>query len=66
MRYITEVNAKLIEEVLEQRISDLKAVNSKSLRLANKIRLTQIALRELINNKTIKNGTINSKQGRNA
>lgn len=66
MRYITEVNAKLIEEVLEQRIADLKAVNSKSLRLANKIRLTQIALRELINNKTIKNGTINSKQGRNA
>lgn len=66
MRYITEVNAKLIEEVLEQRIADLKAVNSKNLRLANKIRLTQIALRELINNKTIKNGTINSKQGRNA
>jgi hypothetical protein len=66
MRYITEVNAKLIEEVLEQRIADLKAVNSKSLRLANKIRLTQIALRELINNKTIKNETINSKQGRNA
>lgn len=66
MRYITEVNAKLIEEVLEQRIADLKAVNTKSLRLANKIRLTQIALRELINNKTIKNGTINSKQGRNA
>ncbi len=63
MRYITEVNAKLIEEVLEQRIADLKAVNSKSLRLANKIRLTQIALRELINNKTIKNGKINSKQG---
>ena len=54
MRYITEVNAKLIEEVLEQRIADLKAVNSKSLRLANKIRLTQIALKELINNKTIK------------
>lgn len=24
MRYITEVNAKLIEEVLEQRIADLK------------------------------------------
>ena len=63
MRYITEVNAKLIEEGLEQRIADLKAVNSKSLRLANKIRLTQIALRELINNKTIKNGKINSKQG---
>lgn len=63
MRYITEVNAKLIEEVLEQRIADLKAVNSKSLRLANKIRLTQNALKELINNKTIKNGKINSKQG---
>lgn len=54
MRYLTEATAKLIEEVLEQRIADLKAVNSKSLRLANKIRLTQIALNELINNKTIK------------
>jgi hypothetical protein len=63
MRYVTEATAKLIEEVLEQRIADLKAVNSKSLRLANKIRLTQIALRELINNKTIKNEKINSKQG---
>lgn len=62
MRYITEATAKLIEEVLEKQIADLKAVNSKSLRLANKIRLTQNALRELINNKTIKNGKTNSKQ----
>lgn len=63
MRYITEANAKLIEEVLEQRITDLKAVKSDSLRLANKIRLTQIALKELKDNKTIRNGKINSKQG---
>lgn len=62
MRYITEATAKLIEEVLEQHISNLKAENSKSLRLANKIRLTQIALKNLINNKTIKNGKTNSKQ----
>lgn len=54
MRHITEANAKLIEEVLEKQIADLKAVKSNSLRLANKIRLTEIALRELINNKTIK------------
>ena len=61
MRHITEANAKLIEEVLEQHIANLKAIPSNSLRLANKIRLAQIALRDLINNKTIKNGTINSK-----
>ena len=60
MRYVTEATAKLIEEVLEQRIADLKAINSNSLRLANKIRLTQIALKELINNKTIRNGKTNS------
>nr|DAI97896.1 MAG TPA: hypothetical protein [Caudoviricetes sp.] len=63
MRYVTEANAKLIEEVLQQQIADLKAINSKSLRLANRIRLTEIALRDLIKNKTIKNGKINSKQG---
>lgn len=63
MRYITEATAKLIEEILELQISQFKAVNSKSLRLANKIRLTQNALKELINNKTIKNGKTNSKQG---
>lgn len=62
MRYITEANAKLIEEVLEQHIARLKAIPTKSLRLANKIRLTQIALRDLTNNKTIRNGKINSKQ----
>lgn len=31
MRYVTEANAKLIEEVLQQQIADLKAINSKSL-----------------------------------
>lgn len=61
MRHITEANAKLIEEVLEQHIANLKAIPSYSLRLANKIRLAQIALRDLINNKTIKHGTINNK-----
>ena len=63
MRHITEANAKLIEVVLEKQIADLKAVKSNSLRLANKIRLIEIALRELINNKTIKNGKIYSKLG---
>lgn len=63
MMYITEATAKHIEEVLELHIANLKAINSKSLRLANKVRLTQIALKELINNKTIRNGKTNSKQG---
>ncbi len=63
MRHITEANAKLIEEVLEEHIASLKATPSNSLRLANKIRLAQIALKDLRTNKTIKNGTINRKQG---
>ncbi len=63
MRHITEANAKLIEEVLEEHIANLKATHSNSLRLANKIRLAQIALKDLRTNKTIKNGTINRKQG---
>ncbi|MCM1439977.1 MAG: hypothetical protein NC131_12365 [Roseburia sp.] len=62
MRYITEATAKIIEERLEQYIADLKAVKSTSLRQANKLRLTQIALKELKTNKTIKNGKINRKQ----
>lgn len=61
MRHITEANAKLIEEILEQHITSLKAIPSDSLRLANKIRLAQIALKDLKTNKTIKNGKTNSK-----
>lgn len=52
MRYATEANAKMIELALEERIARLKALNSPSLRVANQIRLTQIALTEFKKSKT--------------
>lgn len=58
MRYITESNAKLIEEVLEVRISQLKEQPAPGLRLQNKIRLLKIALKELQTKKIIKNGRV--------
>lgn len=58
MRYIKESNAKLIEEVLEARISQLKEQPAPSLRLQNKIRLLKIALKELQTKKIIKNGRV--------
>lgn len=58
MRYITESNAKLIEEVLEARISQLKEQSAPSLRLQNKIRVLKIALKELQTKKIIKNGRV--------
>lgn len=58
MRYITESNAKLIEEVLEARISQLKEQPAPGLRLQNKIRLLKIALKELQTKKIIKNGRV--------
>lgn len=58
MRYIKESNAKLIQEVLEVRISQLKELPAPSLRLQNKIRLLKIALKELRTKKIVKNGRI--------
>lgn len=58
MRYIKESNAKLIEEVLEARISQLKEQPAQSLRLQNKIRLLKIALKELQTKKIVKNGRV--------
>lgn len=58
MRIITERNAQLIEEVMQEGITELKNVGSKSLRVQNKIRLMQIALSELQTNKVSKNGRI--------
>ena len=58
MRYIKESNAKLIEEVPEVRISQLKELPAPSLRLQNKIRLLKIALKELQTKKIVKNGRV--------
>lgn len=58
MRYIKESNAKLIEEVLGVRISQLKELPAPSLRLQNKIRLLKIALKELQTKKIVKNGRV--------
>lgn len=58
MRYIKESNAKLIEEELEVRISQLKELPAPSLRLQNKIRLLKIALKELQTKKIVKNGRV--------
>lgn len=44
MRRITEANAKVIEEALQAQITALQPQQHKSLRVANKIRLMQIAL----------------------
>ena len=58
MRYIKESNAKLIEEMLEACISQLKEQPAPSLRLQNKIRLMKIALKELQTKKIVKNGRV--------
>ena len=54
MRHITEANAKVIEEVLEEHYKQLReqSRNSRSLRLQNKVRLLYIAITELKTNKT--------------
>lgn len=54
MRHITEANAKVIEEVLEEHYKQLReqSRNSRSLRLKNKVRLLYIAITELKTNKT--------------
>jgi hypothetical protein len=61
MRHVTEQNALLLEEVLAQRIEELQSLHSHSLRLANKIRLLQLAQAQLKNSKTVKNGKANNK-----
>lgn len=55
MRRVTEATAKVIEEALQAQITALQPLKSRSLRVANKIRLLQNAQRELTNNKYYKN-----------
>lgn len=54
MRRITEATAKVIEQALEAQITALQPQQLKSLRVANKIRLMQMALKELAKNKVTK------------
>lgn len=61
MRRVTEATAKVIEEALQAQITALQPQQRKSLRVANKIRLMQLAIRDLSKNKIIKNGKLNSK-----
>lgn len=63
MRCVTEATAKVIEQALEAQITALQPQGQKSLRVANKIRLMLLALKELTNNKYIQNGKSNSKKG---
>lgn len=55
MRCVTEATAKVIEEALQAQITALQPQKQRSLRVANKIRLMQNAIRELTNNKYNKN-----------
>jgi len=61
MRQITEANAKVIAEALQEHINGLQELPKKGLRLQNKIRLIQIALTDLRTNKFNKNERIKSK-----
>lgn len=54
MRRVTEATAKVIEEALQAQITALQPLKQHSLRVANKIRLLQNAIRELTNNKYYK------------
>lgn len=63
MRRVTEATAKVIEEALQAQITALQPRKQHSLRVANKIRLLQNAIKELTTNKYYKNGKTNSKQG---
>ena len=63
MRRVKETTAKVIEQALQAQITALQPQQLKSLRVANKIRLMQLALKELNDNKYITNGKIDSKQG---
>lgn len=57
MRRVTEATAKVIEQALEAQIQALQPLQYKSLRVANKIRLMQIAMKELKTNKITKQCT---------
>lgn len=57
MRRVTEATAKVIEQALEAQIQALQPLRNKSLRVANKIRLMQNAMKELTTNKIIKQCT---------
>lgn len=57
MRRVTEATAKVIEQALEAQITALQPQQRNSLRAANKIRLMQLALKELKTNKVIKKCT---------
>lgn len=63
MRCVTEATAKVIEQALEAQIAALQPQMRKGLRVANKVRLMQLAIKELTNNKYIQNGKSNSKKG---
>lgn len=54
MRHLTEANAKVIEELLDEHYKQLceQSRQSSSLRLQNKVRLLYIAITELKTNKT--------------
>lgn len=62
MRRVTEATAKVIEEALQDQITALQPQKQRSLRVANKIRMLEIAQRELRNNKYNKNGKFNSRK----
>lgn len=62
MRRVTEATAKVIEEAMQAQITVLQPQKQHSLRVANKIRLLQNAIRELTNNKYYKNENRNRKK----
>ena len=62
MRRVTEATAKVIEEALQAQITALQPQKQRSLRVANKIRMLEIAQRELRNNKYNKNGKFNNRK----
>lgn len=55
MRVITEENAKIIIEVMQEQISELEKQPKNSLRIQNKIRLMRLSLMDLQKNKISKN-----------
>lgn len=54
MRAITEENAKIIIEVIQEQIAALEKLPKNSLRMQNKIRLMRLALMDLQKNKISK------------
>jgi hypothetical protein len=54
MRIITEENAKIIIDVLQEQVETLEKLPKNSLRTQNKIRLMRLALMDLRKNKISK------------